>query len=206
MNAADEAGTTAAPGRKRRTGSEVFLIFPLIALLNFAASPLFSIWLSRTVPVSLDFSERIEVELAGSPLYVEGLSTLTVPVEELSSWAVGQFIAAKVVWIVGLFVATWFAARAVSELTKGQQFSDRMSRSLAGLSWTLVAVGPLYALAQVPADNLVIRDLGLRDMGVDNGVTMMLVYLWLGGAILVEILRRAVKRGRAVQDELDGLI
>lgn len=66
--------------------------------------------------------------------------------------------------------------------------------------------GPLYALAQAPGDNLVIRDLGLRDLDVSNGVTQAMAYLWIGSVILAELLRRAVKRGREVQDELEGVI
>jgi len=64
----------------------------------------------------------------------------------------------------------------------------------------------LYVMAQVPGDNLVIRDLGLRDAAVSNGVTSNMTYLWIGAVILAELLRRAVRRGREVQDELEGVI
>ncbi|HLS33235.1 MAG TPA: hypothetical protein VK039_06590 [Brevibacterium sp.] len=69
-----------------------------------------------------------------------------------------------------------------------------------------MATGVLYVMAQVPGDNLVIRDLGLRDAAVSNGVTSNMTYLWIGAVILAELLRRAVRRGREVQDELEGVI
>ena len=58
----------------------------------------------------------------------------------------------------------------------------------------------------MPADNLIIRDLGLRDAAVSNSITQEVTYLWIGAAILVEVLRRAVRRGREAQDELEGVI
>lgn len=205
MNTPDAAAPR--PTRRRHGwGYEVFLVFPLMALLNQAASPLFSIWLSNTLPASLEFVDPAPIDLAGAQASLEGVTTIAVPVDDLSTWAVTQFAVAKSIWIAGLLVATWFASRAVSELVRGEQFSDRMSRSLAGLSWTLVVAGPVYALAQIPADNLITRDLGLTDAAIRHGLVLNVTFLWLGAVILVEILRRAVKRGRAVQDELDGLV
>lgn len=192
--------------KKPRWGYEILLVFPLIALLNAAASPLFSAALSDRLPAVLEFDEPTSITLAGVELAVEGSTTLAVPVADLSTWAIGQFIAAKAIWIIGLFIATWFASRAVSEVVQGRPFSDRVARGLAGVSWTVVATGILYAIAQVPADNLVIRDLGLRDAAVSNSVTMTMTYVWIGAVILAELLRRAVRRGREVQDELEGVI
>lgn len=198
--------TTAGAKKKQTWGFEVLLVLPLIALLNAAASPLFSAALSDRLPVALEFDEPTDLTLGGVELAVEGLTTLSVPVSDLSAWAMGQFIAAKAIWILGLFAATWFASRAVSEVVHGQTFSPRVAGSLTGLSWTLAVTGPLYALAQIPGDNLVIRDLGLRDAAVSNGVTQEMSYLWVGAVIFAELLRRAVKRGREVQDELEGVI
>lgn len=192
--------------KKPSWGFEVFLIFPLIALLNLAASPLFSLALSDRLPAVLEFVEPASITLEGTEVAVEGLTTLAVPADDLSAWAIGQFIVAKAIWILGLFIAMWFAARVVSEVVKGRPFSTRASKGLGGLSWTLVITGPLYALAQVPGDNLVIRDLGLRGFDVSNSVTSNMTYLWIGAVFLAELLRRAVRRGREVQDELEGVI
>lgn len=200
-------GSPAAGAEKKRTwGFEVFLVFPLIALLNTALSPLFSAALSDRLPVLLEFDEPTALTLDGVDLAVEGVTTLSVPLSDLSAWAIGQFIAAKAVWIIGLLVATWFASRAVAEVVHGRPFSTRVARGLAGLSWTMVATGVLYVLAQVPGDNLVIRDLGLRDAAVSNGLTSNMTYLWIGAVFFAELLRRAVRRGREVQDELEGVI
>lgn len=192
--------------KKPTWGYEVLLVFPLIALLNAAASPLFSAALSDRLPAVLEFDEPTTITLAGVDLAVEGSSTLAIPVADLSTWAIGQFIAAKAIWTIGLLIVTWFASRAVSEVVQGRPFSDRVARGLAGVSWTLIATGIVYAIAQVPADNLVIRDLGLQDAAVSNSVTLDMTYLWIGAVIFSELLRRAVRRGREVQDELEGVI
>ncbi len=201
-----DGATAAGAKKKQKWGFEVLLVFPLIALLNAAASPLFSAALSDRLPVVLEFDEPTTLTLDGVELAVEGLTSLSVPLSDLSGWAIGQFIAAKAIWIIGLTVATWFASRAVGEVVQGRPFSARAENGLAGLSWTLVATGPLYALAQVPGDNLVTRDLGLLDMEVSHGVTQAMTYLWIGSVILAELLRRAVRRGHEVQDELEGVI
>lgn len=203
----DPAASSGRSSKKKPAwGFEVLLIFPLIALLNFAASPLFSLALSDSLPAVLEFDEPTSITLDGTEVAVEGLTTLAVPVDDLSAWAIGQFVVAKAVWIVGLFIATWFAARAVAEVVQGRPFSTRVSRGLAGLSWTIVATGIVYAVAQIPGENLVLRDLGLQDSAVSNSVTSNMTYLWIGAVILAELLRQAVKRGREVQDELEGVI
>ncbi|HLS33236.1 MAG TPA: hypothetical protein VK039_06595 [Brevibacterium sp.] len=100
-------GTPAAGAQKKQPwGFEVLLVFPLIALLNTALSPLFSAALSDRLPVVLEFTEPTALTLDGVDLAVEGVTTLSVPLSELSAWAIGQFIAAKAIWIVGVLVAT----------------------------------------------------------------------------------------------------
>jgi len=169
-------------------------------------SPLFSAVLSDRIPAVLEFEEPTAITLAGSERAVEGLATLSIPTADLSAWAIGQFIAAKAILVVGLLVATWFATRVVTEVVHARPFSDRASRGLMGLSWTIIVAGLLAGLAQMPADNLIIRDLGLRDAAVSNSITSEVTYLWIGAAVLVEVLRRAVLRGREAQDELEGVI
>lgn len=199
-----------APGKGSRTmdtwGYAILLIFPLLALTNLVLSPFFEVLLSDRIAAALEFDEPTAIMLAGSERAVEGLATLSIPTAELSAWAIGQFIAAKAILVVGLLVATWFATRVVTEVVHGRPFSGRAARGLMGLSWTIIVGGLLAGLAQIPADNLIIRDLGLRDAAVGNSITTEVMYLWIGAAILVEVLRRAVRRGRETQDELAGVI
>lgn len=198
------------PEKKPRTmdtwGYAFLLILPLIALMNVTLSPFFSAVLSDRIPAVLEFEEPTAITVAGSERAVEGLAALSIPTADLSAWAIGQFIAAKAILVIGLLVATWFATRVVTEVVHARPFSDRASRGLMGLSWTIVVAGLLAGLAQVPADNLIIRDLGLRDAAVSNSITSEVTYLWIGAVILVEVLRRAVRRGREAQDELEGVI
>ena len=200
------AASQGKPAKKDSWGYAFLLIFPLIALMNVTLSPLFSAVLSDRIPAVLEFEEPTAITLAGSERAVEGLATLSIPTADLSAWAIGQFIAAKAILVIGLLVATWFATRVVTEVVHARPFSDRASRGLMGLSWTLIVAGLLAGLAQMPADNLIIRDLGLRDAAVSNSITQEVTYLWIGAAILVEVLRRAVRRGREAQDELEGVI
>ena len=206
----DTTSTPSAPQKNPRTmhtwGYAILLIFPLIAVTNIALSPFFSALMSDRIPAVLEFEEPTAITVAGAERAVEGLTTLSIPTADLSAWAIGQFIAAKAILVVGLLVATWFATRVVTEVVHARPFSDRASRGLMGLSWTIIVAGLLAGLAQMPADNLIIRDLGLRDAAVSNSITSEVTYLWIGAAVLVEVLRRAVLRGREAQDELEGVI
>ena len=199
-----------APHKKPRTmdtwGYAILLIFPLIAVTNIALSPFFSALMSDRIPAVLEFEEPTAITVAGAERAVEGLTTLSIPTADLSAWAIGQFIAAKALLVIGTLVVTWFATRILTEVVHGRPFSDRAARGLTGLSWTILAAGLVTGLAQMPADNLIIRDLGLRDAAVSNSITSEVTYLWIGAVILVEVLRRAVRRGREAQDELEGVI
>ena len=202
--------TPSAPQKKPRTmdtwGYAILLIFPLIAVTNIALSPFFSALMSDRIPAVLEFEEPTAITVAGAERAVEGLTTLSIPTADLSAWAIGQFIAAKALLVIGTLVVTWFATRILTEVVHGRPFSDRAARGLTGLSWTILAAGLVTGLAQMPADNLIIRDLGLRDAAVSNSITSEVTYLWIGAVILVEVLRRAVRRGREAQDELEGVI
>lgn len=202
--------TPSAPQKNPRTmdtwGYAILLIFPLIAVTNIALSPFFSALMSDRIPAVLEFEEPTAITVAGAERAVEGLTTLSIPTADLSGWAIGQFIAAKVLLVIGTLVVTWFATRILTEVVHGRPFSDRAARGLTGLSWTILAAGLVTGLAQMPADNLIIRDLGLRDAAVSNSITSEVTYLWIGAVILVEVLRRAVRRGREAQDELEGVI
>ena len=202
--------TPSAPQKKPRTmdtwGYAILLIFPLIAVTNIALSPFFSALMSDRIPAVLEFEEPTAITVAGAERAVEGLTTLSIPTADLSAWTIGQFIAAKALLVIGTLVVTWFATRILTEVVHGRPFSDRAARSLTGLSWTILAAGLVTGLAQMPADNLIIRDLGLRDAAVSNSITSEVTYLWIGAVILVEVLRRAVRRGREAQDELEGVI
>lgn len=202
--------TPSAPQKNPRTmdtwGYAILLIFPLIAVTNIALSPFFSALMSDRIPAVLEFEEPAAITVAGAERAVEGLTTLSIPTADLSAWAIGQFIAAKALLVIGTLVVTWFATRILTEVVHGRPFSDRAARGLTGLSWTILAAGLVTGLAQVPADNLIIRDLGLRDAAVSNSITSEVTYLWIGAVILVEVLRRAVRRGREAQDELEGVI
>ena len=202
--------TPNAPQKKPRTmdtwGYAILLIFPLIAVTNIALSPFFSALMSDRIPAVLEFEEPTAITVAGAERAVEGLTTLSIPTADLSAWTIGQFIAAKALLVIGTLVVTWFATRILTEVVHGRPFSDRAARGLTGLSWTILAAGLVTGLAQMPADNLIIRDLGLRDAAVSNSITSEVTYLWIGAVILVEVLRRAVRRGREAQDELEGVI
>ena len=202
--------TPSAPQKKPRTmdtwGYAILLIFPLIAVTNIALSPFFSALMSDRIPAVLEFEEPTAITVAGAERAVEGLTTLSIPTADLSAWTIGQFIAAKALLVIGTLVVTWFATRILTEVVHGRPFSDRAARGLTGLSWTILAAGLVTGLAQMPADNLIIRDLGLRDAAVSNSITSEVTYLWIGAVILVEVLRRAVRRGREAQDELEGVI
>ena len=202
--------TPSAPQKNPRTmdtwGYAILLIFPLIAVTNIALSPFFSALMSDRIPAVLEFEEPAAITVAGAERAVEGLTTLSIPTADLSAWAIGQFIAAKALLVIGTLVVTWFATRILTEVVHGRPFSDRAARGLTGLSWTILAAGLVTGLAQMPADNLIIRDLGLRDAAVSNSITSEVTYLWIGAVILVEVLRRAVRRGREAQDELEGVI
>ena len=202
--------TPSAPQKNPRTmdtwGYAILLIFPLIAVTNIALSPFFSALMSDRIPAVLEFEEPTAITVAGAERAVEGLTTLSIPTADLSAWTIGQFIAAKALLVIGTLVVTWFATRILTEVVHGRPFSDRAARGLTGLSWTILAAGLVTGLAQMPADNLIIRDLGLRDAAVSNSITSEVTYLWIGAVILVEVLRRAVLRGREAQDELEGVI
>ena len=204
------SSTPSAPKRTNRTmdtwGYAILLVFPLIAVTNIALSPFFSALMSDRIPAVLEFEEPTAITVAGTERAVEGLTTLSIPTADLSAWAIGQFIAAKALLVIGTLVVTWFATRILTEVVHGRPFSDRAARGLTGLSWTILAAGLVTGLAQMPADNLIIRDLGLRDAAVSNSITSEVTYLWIGAVILVEVLRRAVRRGREAQDELEGVI
>ena len=206
----DTTSTPSAPQENPRTmdtwGYAILLIFPLIAVTNIALSPFFSALMSDRIPAVLEFEEPTAITVAGAERAVEGLTTLSIPTADLSAWTIGQFIAAKALLVIGTLVVTWFATRILTEVVHGRPFSDRAARGLTGLSWTILAAGLVTGLAQMPADNLIIRDLGLRDAAVSNSITSEVTYLWIGAVILVEVLRRAVRRGREAQDELEGVI